>query len=245
MLPLGQRLAVASRDQFSPAFADGQVAMVFDAQTSKKQWHMAMPAAEEPVALPELALVWTVADAEKVKVGGQEYLDVVRAAVAGLSEIMPERIPPIEVPGPETRELPNGQLFYYAVPPFLGLDPAIAPNAGLYKDHFVLSLAPAATERLLNTATFNRQAVLAGTEDRPLAFAWQFKVNRLVDLARPWVAYGLQVAKAEGTEDPEVAAQIHTVLDVLSCLRTCNGIGYVEGDATVSYSRLEYQDLPQ
>jgi hypothetical protein len=244
LLPLMARLKTANQQQLQPALADGQAAIVLDARLTNKQWHAAMPAADQPLPLPELTIVRGLSDAAKLRAGGQEYFDVAQSVITVLSETFPDNVPAQLLPRPQTRESAAGSLYYYSIPPFLGLDAAIAPNIGVGSDVIAISLIPQATERVLASTQVQRFGPLEEAADKPLAFAWQFSLDRFVEAIRPWAAYGLQLAEQEGAADAEVAAQVDTILDVLQCFQNAGGIGYVEGDATVGHARLEFQDLP-
>ena len=243
MLPLLGRLDQATREQLRPAFADGQSAIVLDAKVTSQRWHMAMPRSQKPLALPEVACVWSLSDREKLVAGLTEYFDVLQATITAMSEIMPDQIPPLQLPSPESDEAGAGKVYYYPLPPFLGVDPSLALNAGISDDTFAVSLLPKVTERLLKETALERSGPLEGAADRPLAVAWQFKFHRLVGMARPWVDYALEVAAEQGQEVPKMTAEIETVMDVLECIQTASGIGYFEDDAFVTHSRMEFQDL--
>ena len=98
-------------------------------------------------------------------------------------------------------------------------------------------------ERMLQSASLSLSGPLAQVSERPLGSAWQFKMNRLVQMLRPWVQYGMQIAQQEQDLDPMIETHVTAIMDVLECIRTCNGISYFEDDAVVSHSRTEFQDL--
>jgi hypothetical protein len=84
----------------------------------------------------------------------------------------------------------------------------------------------------------------ARDQDKPLATAWMFRMNQLIGTFRPWLDYAVKQAEAQGeAPDEEILSQVSTVLDVLECIRTASGIGYLEDGAYVSHSRTEFQDL--
>lgn len=243
MLPLLVRLDVANREYWKPAFADGQMALVLDSKQFSRQWHISMPPAEEAVPLPELTVAWGVSDAAKVREGTAEYFDVLQAAIVRMSEIMPDTVPPIQIGAPRTKDTDAGNIYYYMIPPFLGLDPLIAPNAGLSENLLAISLVPRATQRILAAQSAQKGGVLASPDQPEMATAWQFKMNRFVQWARPWVKYGMQLAASEGVQDPEIATQISAVMDVLECIRTSSGYAYFKDGALFSHARTEFQDL--
>jgi hypothetical protein len=241
--PLLARLDSANKQQLHPALADGQTAIVLDAQLTNTKWHNAMPESREPVPLPEVACVWTVSDPGLLRAGASEYFDVLQASIKVLSEAAPDKVPPIELPKPKSRQFGGSTIYYYELPPMAGLDSAIAPNAGLSSDTMVVSLIPKATVRLLGDSSLERTGLLAEASQRPVASTWQFKTDRFVQMIRPWVNYGLQLAAQEGAQDPMIATHATAVLDVLECIRTCSGYSYFEDGALVSRVRSEFKDL--
>ena len=243
MLPLLARLDAANKQKFTPALADGQSALVLNAPLTKNQWHMAMPSADEAVPLPEISCVWSVSDANLVRQGAQEYFDVLQAAITAMSEIMPDQVPPLQLPGPQSETTAAGTVYSYPIPPMAGLDADIAPNAGLSESTMVMSLVPQATARLLQSKPTEVTGPLTRVREQPLASVWQFKMERFVKMIRPWVAYGFQVAGQQRDIDPMISTHVMAVLDVLECIRTSNGISYFENGARVSHSRSEFQDL--
>ena len=131
LLPLLTRLHEANRDKLAPAFADGQFVMLLDAQPTSTKWCTFMQPSEQPLPLPQLACVYGVSDAELLKQGAAEYREVLQTAIQKMAELMPDRIPPLPVPAPAAREVEHGTIYTYNLPVFLGVDPRMAPNAGV------------------------------------------------------------------------------------------------------------------
>ena len=149
MMPLGKRLDAANREKLIPAFADGQSAIVMDAKLTGDNWVALMPPAVKPLPLPEISCVYGVSDAKLMKEGYREYFDVLQTAITELSAIMPEQVPPFQLPPPQTQVSDAGTVYYYPLPAVAGVDERIAPNAGVSNDAMVLSLVPDASKRLL------------------------------------------------------------------------------------------------
>jgi len=244
-LPLLERIAKANEELLTPGFRDRQSAVVLDAQDTAAQWHASMPPAETPVPLPELSFVFGVSDAEKVKAGFAEYFSVVQDAVTAASEIMPDRVPPIRLPTPRRKRPEMGETFSYPIPPFLGLDPAITPIAGINDSVMVVTLMPGAAKRIMEDRPLVETSFLEGIRGKQVASAWHFKMNRLVEAARPWVNYGFEVAAEEGAQNPEIVSQANTVMDVLECIRESSGYSYLENGVTITRSHSSFRDLPE
>ncbi|MCA9150342.1 MAG: hypothetical protein KDA92_13620, partial [Planctomycetales bacterium] len=244
LLPLLARANTANKELLAPGFADNQHAIVFDAQLESRQWHMSMPKSETKLPLPELSFVCGVADAAKVQAAGVEYFSILQDTVTAISELAPEKVPPYTLPEPKKRDFgTDGAVYYYMVPPFIGLDPSLAPNVGLSQSTFVCSLVPLATQRLMKQTPLQYAGVNEAAADRPLAAMWQFHTDRFIEVVRPWVRYGFQIAEQDGAVDKELAAHVHTVLDVIACVKLASGNAFVEDDALVSQSRIEFEDV--
>lgn len=271
--PLIKRLDQAIRQYWIPAFVDGQSAVVFDAQLKSAQWQKDMPATKRELPLPEIGLVYSVSDAELVKKASAEFFAVAREALQKLRAAAPEAVTEFELKSPQTRDFPEGTVYYYALPGEWGVDPQIAPNAGLSKNVLVLSLTPKLSVRLLASAPLTADGPLA-RRDKPLAAAGYMNWAAFVDAIGPWIDYGIDVAtqppaaapKEEvGVKDddkPEVAVtlqddggggaalklfikpQVKAFLEVLRCLGTSSSVTYIEDGAIVTHSEWHLQDLP-
>jgi len=207
------RLDKATSELLIPAFKDGQTALVFDAKLKSKQWHKSMPPSEKPLPMLEVALVSGISDPDLVKRAASEYFHVVQAVLDGLHEAMPEQIPEIKLPKPDSREFPAGTVYYYKVARNLGLDFWLAPNAGLSDQFLVLSMLPKVTLRLLQPQPLQLDGPLTNV-DRPLAAASHFDFAGTLNALQPWVEYGLQVAAQFSAAAAEEAAAAEPALEV-------------------------------
>ena len=243
--PLLTRLDKATSQMLIPAVKDGQGTLVLDAKLTSKQWQMMMPPSKKPLPMLEFGLVYGVSDAGLLKKAFGEYFAIVREALKRLHEADPDTIPPIQVPKPQTEKSSSGTIYKYAIPPALGLDPRIAPSAGLSDNVLAISLLPPFTKRLLAKTPMRTSAPLGNT-NRPLAAAAQFNWAGLAEALTPWIDYGFNLATDGIGENPEFNAikdQIHTGLDVLKCFRGYSSVTYVEGKAMVTHHQSRYQDL--
>lgn len=240
--PLVKQLDQVTREKLIPAFKDGQTAIVFDAKTKSEQLHEALPPGEEPLPIPELALVYGVSDADAVKEAAASYFQIAQKVIDILHAAEPTEIPDLQLPPPESRDFPGGKIYYYRLPRQVGLDKQIAPNAGLSDETLVLSLVPKMTVRLIGDSKLQTTGPLAAAENRPLASAFKFNFAGFLDAVSPWVDYAIMVSGAEVGED--VTDQIDTGFEIAKCLRGFSGVTYQEGGAWVSHYEVHIQDLP-
>jgi hypothetical protein len=206
-----------------------------------------MPAAKEPLPMLEIGLVYGVSDAGLVKRASSEYFSIVREAVKKLHAIVPDYVPEFDVPLPQSREFPEGTVFYYSLPAEWGVDTQIAPNAALSKEVLALTLVPKFGLRLLKKTPLQAQGPLAARE-RPLASATYFNLAGFVQAIEPWIEYGSDHAPLEDlAEQGEITTQevkdgTKAILDLLKCLRTMSSVSYFENEALVTHSEWHVVD---
>jgi hypothetical protein len=252
--PLLRRLDEATGKKLLPALADGQVALVLDAKLKSRQWYKQMPPAKEPLPMLEPALVFGVSDAALLREAFRDYRAIVNDAVKEVRQLAPQ-IPEFEVPEPETLKLKAGTLYYYALPltELAGIDPKIAPAAGLSRDVLVLALSHQHVERLLERTPLRVSEGPLADPDRPLTAGVYFDWPGLVDAATPWVEFGATVVREHmqgGPDDagskeeaPAVLRQVRTVLEVLKVFRGYTSCTYREGGAEVTHGETVVEDL--
>jgi hypothetical protein len=261
-----ERLDRANREHFIPALADGQSALVVDTAIQSKQWVRQMPESPKPLPMLELAIVCSVSDAEHLRQGIGEVVDVVEEAISLAREVNPEQIPDFEIPEPDRRELEGGgTLYVYSLPDEWGLDPKVAPNAGLTDTAVVLSWSPESTERLLEDKDLDVDTSL--DLDRPAAVISHFQVAKLVESVRPWIDYGFDVAtgklkvndeegddeSADEEADAQRAAmamqmgfimpQIQQFLEVSTAMKSFSSVTYEEDGLWITHSETHFEDL--
>ncbi len=255
LMPLLERAVAVTRDKLMPALADGQGAIVLDAKATSKQWHVAIPEADQPLPMLELAFVQGVSDAGQLKEAFSEYfsifqelLDTLHKASTGeLQQYFPDEIPEIKLAKPQTHAAGNGTVYYYALPEESGLDVQIAPNAGLSDDTLVLSLLPKFTKRLLEPTPLQGSGPLANV-DRPLGAAMYLNFAGLIEAIEPWIDFGVQMSMGANVANQPgamggIAQQIGDVLSVLKCFRGVSAVTYTEGNATVTHAEWKFEDL--
>ena len=238
---LVKQLDQVTRDKVVPAFRDGQVAVVLDAKVTSKQWHEMLPPTEEPLPMLELGFVCGVSDAKLVKEAAAEYFQIVQKVIDTLHNAEPTTIPDLQLPPPDSREFPEGTVYYYRLPQALGLDKQIAPNAGLSKDTLVVALVPKTTVRLLGSTPV--QAGVIAKHQGAAGAAMQFSLSRLIDAVAPWVDYAIKMSGAD--VDEAVLEQIHTGLEIAKCLREISTVTYQEDGVWVTHVETHFEDLPE
>jgi hypothetical protein len=246
VIPLLQRLDRANREMLFPALEDGQSALVLDARFTSRQLYVGWPRMDKPMPLPELALLWGVSDAEKLKQGVGEYYAVLNEFLDVLRKHEPEAIPEgIKLPQPRITEKAGATLYAFPLPKAWGLDKRLMPNAGLTENVAVVALTLHTTERLLKPTPLRMGGVLEDPDKPRILAAW-LNWSGLVDAARPWVDYALGELGAAGLNVDVNSAldQAHTVLDILQTFKNMTLEQYPGEGCKVTHSRIKIQDLP-
>jgi hypothetical protein len=262
-LDLLGRLNKANRELIYPAFADNQGAVVIDASAQSKQWMAQMPKSPKPLPMLEVGVVAGVSDAQRLREGVDEYIAVVRDAIALVREINSDDVPEFNLPEPEKRELGGGGTMYvYPLPEEWEVDAQVAVSAGLTDKAAALSTMPATAERLLRATPLAIETPL--DLNRPAATVMHFEFGKMNDAVRPWIDYGLAVATGKLTTDDDgdeadedddaeqspmvmqidsFVPQIYQLLDVASVLRSATRITYEEDGVWVTHSETHFEDL--
>ena len=244
--PLGKQIDKATRDMLIPALADGQAAFVLDAKLQSRQFIAVLGATEKPMPMIEPAVVYGISDLKLLLKAIDEYADVVNKFVGILAAQGVPLPPGFVIPKPEQIKADGGTIYGFALPKQWGVDAQVMPNAGLAEKVGVLSISRGHTERLLKPTPLKAGGPLAKT-DRPLAGAAVFNFAALIDAATPWVDFATeQICKHEKSlagQQAEIAAQVHTVLDVLKVLRGASSVDYFEDGALVTHSQIEIRDI--
>ncbi len=265
IVPLMKRVDEITKAELIPALQDGQGAWVVDAKMESRQWHFMMPPASEPLPMFEVAEIYGVSDAAKLKnalanYGAvadellkfaqkmvEEHQGELNDMLDGPAQALPGLVMAMEVPVPKTRETDDGQLYEFSNFSRIGLDTRLAPTVGISADTWVMSFSPQTVERLLATTPLEAAGPLADYADHNLAFAAHIDTAGLIGVIRAWTNYGLATA-AELQDDEQIAAvipMVDTVMEIMQCFRTYESATNVQDDSMVTHSRSRFQDLAE
>jgi hypothetical protein len=238
-----------------------------DTSAESKRWFRQMPESPKPLPMLEFAIVTGVSDAGELRKAMTEYFDIVGEAVEIVREQNPDDVPKFTLPESEKRELKGGGTAYvYSFPEEWGVDSQVAVNAGLTDSVAAISVMPGTTERLLRKTKLEVDTSL--DLNRPAAVVSYFNFEEFIDLFRPWIDYGFDVAigklKVEEAEDdgddddedeqPEPPSpvmlqagffipQLQQLLDVASALRSFSMVSYEENGVWITHSETHFEDL--
>lgn len=223
------------RDSILPALDDNETLVAMAARWSTPTLGENLPPPRQPLPLPEWAVACSLSDREQFIEGCQELYEVFDRAVEVMRELNPDRVPDgYEVPRPEQEEVAGATRYHYEewsssvaldgfVPQLLVTDDLLLVG---YSDR---QLKDMLTARPLAT----RPAWLEAT--MPVAAVSYVDVAGMITAGRPWIAYGLTVARPS-LDDPmwQGAGPIPTGNDILQIWDCFSSIGRSAATATVS-----------
>ena len=206
-----------------------------------------MPLSDNPLPLPESALILGVSNADQLRQAGTEYLAITNELIKVFNNFAPPTMKLGVIPAPESASINGGQLYFYPIPPVPDLDDSYLPCAGLSSQVLTLGVSRGHAERLLATKS---PSVGLLKSDQPLASATWVNWAGLVDFAGPWAEHIIK--KPGGFPQPPgvVSKQIQTareVMEFLKVFRSYSSVTYFEdvagGKAEVMHAEFVFQDM--
>jgi hypothetical protein len=254
VLPLWKRFDEIVRTQLMPAGQDGQSAFVIDRKIESKHWIGPMPPSDTPLPFFELAIVSGISDAEKLKAGVTGIRGIVDDVIKLVKGLNPGEIPDdYQIPDPRSRTLGEGTVWWYDIPAQiqneLALDKQVLPHWGLVKSVAVVGTSPRQTALIFSGTPFAANSYLREAVEKPLSNVTMVQISNLLETFTPWIEYGFNFGLQQTKETAQrmilsgAQADIKTTLRVLGCLKTYSSFTRTEGDATVTQSLLEIEDL--
>ncbi|MFT3882620.1 MAG: hypothetical protein QM703_23575 [Gemmatales bacterium] len=242
MYPFLRRLNETIKSNLIPALADGQSGFVVDNKLLSTQWHREMPASKSPLPLLEPAIIMGVSDRQKLIQSSVDVRTIFNGIAKYVHELQPDHIPSIHWPAPESMQIEEGNLYWYAFPDELQIDGRLKPSAGLSKNVCALTVSNEHALRLLQSKPLQIDGGPLADQSRKLGGATVFKMAGLVETAEPWVDYILQ--NPEMKEMQKHAKDVRTIMQSLKLFHTYSSATYLENKATVTHSEWRLKDLP-
>jgi len=243
LLPLLDKLVATTKENLQPALASNETAFVFDGKVKSAQLQNTMPLATNLLPIPELGIAMKVTDADKLRKGVGDYFDVAKGVLETFKVLEPNELGELKIPSPLVTDEQWGKIYQFALPPELGIDDQLAPNAGLSKHLAVVSLAPQTTARLMLEQPLQSEGYRVDVK-RPAGAIAYFNFPGLVDLIEPWVNYGVELGIDDAFTSGMVKAQVSDWTAILRCFRGGMSVTYVDDDdVQVTHSHVLFQDL--
>jgi hypothetical protein len=252
--PLLKRLNETTREHLVPALADGQSAIVFDADIKAKKWHEEMSESHAELPMLEFGLALGVSEVDEFMQAMREYKEIADDAVDAIREANPEAIPEdYEIPEPEEASTSAGTLYTWSLSE-LEIDDQIAVCGGVSDHIAVLASSPALAERVLEEKPLDSAGETLGGDEEPRAMLAGIDFAALVDAAAPWVHYAIRanaIAEDELSQDPEddpqqvqdICSQVQSGLEILKCFRGAWGETREDDGVWVTHTVAVFEDL--
>ena len=239
---LAFRFDTILREQIVPALEGGQGAALISATDRARQWHSEMPAAEEPLPLPELGFVVETSDPEGLLEGVENAYVVVDEAIRLVTDAAQE-IPPLKL---EIEDTALGRLYYLPLwPDLTRIDPdLLAPTAGLSDRWLVLTLRPKTATALLRPTGWGPPDTSA-TEQNHLVTVRHIEPERLVQIIFDWIRYAEQTVMEDATEEDKALLVVYRgILRLAACMQSYTRLARQEDNVMVSHAVWQFQDRP-
>ena len=258
--PILKRMDATTAERFIPATDGCQFALVCDLSTTHSTWHVQMPDADVPVALPGIAVAIEIQDADQIRAAGSEYLDSAKELLALLRE-MPEWELPSEfrISDPLSRKIGDADMYYYEIPDEAGLTGAIVPHALLSDEWLMFGFMAEQTPAMMNRHTPVFFGPLADIQ-RPAMSATYFDNRQWVDALYGWGQYALQLAREEGAElalqnhaesdqldfsEAELLESLDCLVEFIKCFHGYSSISYMQNGVQVKHYQWKFADLSE
>ena len=210
-----------------------------------------MPELEKAMPAPEIGIVFGVSDADSLRKAMTEYREIINDTLVkirswpGAEKFAGD----FQIPAPKSEKAKGGTLYYYSLPEELGLDPQVAPRAGLSDKVGVLTVSKEHAERLLAVKPLKVEGGPLADLSRPMVSAAYCDWAGIVDAFSPWVEFGTAKALEQAPGDmPEkeregVVRQVRTVLQILKCFRGATSATTLEDGVLTTHSEAVFHDL--
>lgn len=255
--PFLKRLGDITSEKLIPATEGGESGLVVDFVESRYQWHPEQPTSIRPLAIPSLAVILQINDAEKIRSAGREYFALAQDVLTWLRKQPDVEIPPgFELLPPEATQVGEAEIYGYPLPGELFLDESILPHARLENDWLVFSYFPDRSGAI--ASDHQPKWTVPIDVQQPAAGGVYLNAHEFVDAANDWLRFGVEVAEADGqpfelrsnaTNDQldfnkaELMESWDRVVDFVKCFHGLSVLSYTEGDATISHYRFQFRDL--
>ena len=228
-------------EQIVPVLAHGEAALVISATDRARKWHADMPAAEEPLPLPELGLVVETSDPEGLLEGVEDAYQVVQAGIRLVSDAA-EEIPPLM---PEIEDTAMGRLYYLAMwPELTRIDPdLLAPTAGLSDRWLVVTLRPKTATALLRRTGWI-PAEFSAEEQARLTSLRHVRPEGFVQIVLDWMGYVEENLTEEPSEEDAALLEAYRgALRLLGCWKSYTRSVSLDGERLVTHSVWRFEDV--
>jgi hypothetical protein len=246
IFPILQRFDDITRKQLLPAMKRSGLGIVLDGKWSSKQWHNQAPAMDKPMPAPELGLLLGITDADGFERAMTDYRKTLNELYEKVRDVVPnkENIPEFKIPAPEREKGANGVLLFYPFPDEAGLDKQFQPTVGIGKNVSVVALSKKHADRLMASTPLTMKSGPLSRKG-PLVGVAVLDWPALIDLAAPWVEFGMTTAPIPKEKLNESLEQARVVFKVLKCFKGSTSASYLEDGKLVTHVEKVIKDLDE
>ncbi len=245
----------ATKDDLLPSLGN-ESAFVLDFQHRSHQWHPAMPAAEQALPMPAVALVYDLANAEQHRRAWQRFYETINPLLAPFGPLM--GLPPGQgLPPASETSIPDGVFLRLPGVAVLGIDPSFAPGLAITDQWAIYTLFPSQGVDLAEPHAPQLPPPL-GDVGRPLIAASHVDVLQFADALQAWLDYAVPLIKqsdryqnqtpedAEASKAPNIDETIDllgNVIEVMRQIPSYTQATYVQDNSVVTQSVIQVPSL--
>ncbi len=189
--PLVEQAAEILRDQIAPALDDRETVFSLAASWTTRDLGPSLPAAEEPVSLPELAIACRLNDREQFIEGCVELYEVFDRAVELVREISPDAVPAgYAIPRPMEEMIGEATSYSYAeLSEAVGLD-GFKPQLIVSDKALVIGYSDRQVRDMIKAKPLTTRPAWL-TDEAPVAAVSYVDYAGFFSAARSWIQYAM------------------------------------------------------
>lgn len=200
--PLVVQLADIWEHQFLPSMKDGQHAWVLQGgNMSSKQWYKDMPESNTPLAIPEIATITGLSDRKAMSDAWTSLFNLFDKSLELVRELEPNSVrSDYSIPKPVPVETKVGEKYTLLIPDDCPVPKNLAPQVVLTDRYMISTYSEQQSESLVNAKDLSIAKSLVSTKEACASVSY-LDLGRLIQFAKPWVAYAIETAKGNLEED--------------------------------------------
>ena len=192
--PLAEEAVAIYRQQIAPALADRETLVALSTAWTTSQLGPALPPADDPLVLPELAVACGVADREQFVAGCRAMYDLLDRVVELVRDVNPQAVPAgYRVPRPAQQEVAGGTSYYYQELVDAVDREGFKPQVLLSDTTVIFGYSDRQVQDMLEATPLRRRPAWM-TDEFPVAAVSYVDYAGLAAAARPWLLYGLSLS---------------------------------------------------
>lgn len=232
--PLVEQAAEILRDQIGPALSKRETVFSMAAGWTTRDLGNSLPAADEPLSLPELAIACRLTDREQFIEGCVELYEVFDRAVELIRELEPDSVPAnYTIPRPIEETIGEATSYSYAeLSEAVGLE-GFNPQVIVSDKAIVIGYSDRQVRDMIDAKPLTTRPAWL-TDETPVAAVTYVDYAGIFAAARSWIQYGMALNDVP-MDDPVFPAQgpVPTGNDLLKIWDCLSSAGIAAATSTV------------